>query len=275
MNEEDSAAVEGPSEPAARRLHSAELECEVCGRATQQRVLKLETSGPGATDRSMRGVARCGVCHWTHPFSMEAPRNVGVSLVVSDGSRSSPERRELPAGRRVQVGSRVPRSDPPLKILRIDRRDGRRVPEARTEEVATLWVSPDRGLEVPVSLLLGRRTQSIKLPLSPEDEITIGGELRVPGGTVRVVGIRSGMHTWHGTGDHFPAGSIVRIYARRTVMPPDGKSPWMRSRETPRSPASSFSRESRSRSSPGVRTKRTSPRARRAAGGATDQSEPF
>ena len=97
MNEEDSAGPEGPRELAAQRLHSAELECEVCGRATQQRILKLETSGSGATERSMRGVARCGVCHWTHPFSMEVPRNVGVSLVVSDGSRSSPERRELPA----------------------------------------------------------------------------------------------------------------------------------------------------------------------------------
>jgi uncharacterized Zn finger protein len=251
-------------------LHAADLFCETCGRETPHRVLRVDERRISGREHYISGVARCRDCQVTHPFQAEASGNVDVAVIVSDGPVSIYGSRSLPARRRLQVGSRIPSSDPPLRIHRIDRKDGSRVPEAPSDEIATLWASPDRGHIVPVSVQEGRATTSLRLALAPGSLVTVDEELVTDGGRLTVVALRARGRTWRRPRDGFPAGEIQRVYARRKERPPAGNSGWRRPRETSSARASSVSRAARSRSSPGVTRNRSSPRARRAAGGATE-----
>ena len=253
-------------------LHSATLPCDVCGRATPHRILHLRRGPQTAhgAPSGVHGVARCRVCHSVRPFSIGNPEAaVVVPVVVSDGPRSRRVTTELPAHRRLQVGSGVPDSEVPWIVRGIDRHDGRRVSEARSEEIATLWVERDRGPTVPLSIIEGRRTRSLKLATRPEAAFTVGDVLRVDEVEVRVVRIRARGVNWQRPGDRFAAPEIQRLYARRNVRPPAGNRPWSRDRDTPVSRDSSTSRSARSRSSPGVSRNRAVPRRRTALSGAT------
>jgi len=159
-----------------------------------------------------------------------------------------------------------------VRIVRIDDRAGRQVPAAVAEEIATVWVQRDRGAVVPVSIVEGRRTWSIRLTFPPETRLAVGAELRVEESAVQIVALRARGTNWRRPGDEFPAREVQRLYARRTVRPPAGSSPWSRGRGSPSSRESSTSRAGRSGSGPGVSTTRTRPRSPKADVGATIQS---
>jgi uncharacterized Zn finger protein len=252
-------------------LHAAELLCETCGRPTQHRVLHITRARRTPEGQVIEGTARCSQCRWTHPFRLELPKEVVLPAVVSTGARSAPIDVRLSSTQRLLVGSRVPHQDPPLRIVRIDLRSGRRSTDAIARDVATLWLTPDGPRAIPVSLVLGSRTAVTRAEISPDQFIEVGEPVKVAGGVLRVVGLRARNRTWTHAGDRFPAREVARIYTRRMESPPAGNSRWSRSREMPRSRTISTSRSDRSRSSPGVRIRRSRPRARSAAGGAAVQ----
>lgn len=259
--------------PPSLGLHAASLPCETCGTVRPHRIVHL-SRGPRAGGQGpatgRHGIARCRVCGSVHAFVIGNPAgSVSVSVVVSDGARSERIRTELPTHRRIQVGSGVPESGAPWIVRGIDRQDGRRVPEARSEEIATLWVERDRGPTVALSIIEGRRTRSITLSARPEAEFAVGDILRVDREEVRVVRIRARGVNWERPGKRFEAREIQRVYARRSVRPPAGKRPWSRERDRPVSRESSASRSARSRSSPGVSRNRAVPRRQTALSGAT------
>lgn len=250
-------------------LHAAVLVCENCGEETPHRIVRIARDVRRSSGDVLAGVARCTRCRWTHRFELGLPSPIDVRTVVSERGRSALTVLRVPSQSHIQVGSRVPDQDRPLRVLRIDRHDQTSVGGASAEEVATLWVAPDTGRVIPVSLVLGSKTAPTRAVLNPETELTVGEPLTVAGGAMRVFALRALGKTWSRPGDRFPARTIQRIYARRTDTPPAGRSRWRRSRETPTSRANSASRSSRSRSSPGVRRKRSVPRDRSAEGGAT------
>lgn len=271
MTEEPRAPAEEASVSGAPRLLSAMLYCERCERPTPHRILRLaRTSGKGRAH--VRGVARCKQCRWTHPFEevRESPRV--VSEIVSEGPTSRRRTVEVPPGRRLQVGSGVPWSTEPLRILRIDTRSGDRVSEAVSDEVATLWVQRDVGVVVPVSIVEGRRTRSVRRSFQPDDRLAVGAVLSLGADRVEVVALRARGANWRRPGDEFPARVVQRVYARRAEMPPAGRSAWRRDRARPSSRVSSTSTSARRDSGPGVRTARRVPRRPKAEGGATVQS---
>ncbi len=261
---------EGGSFPAPRLL-AAGLYCENCGTRTGHRILRLDPRSDAATGR-VRGVARCRVCRYTHPFEEVSPPPISVRTIVSEGATSRPARTVVSAGTRLAVGELVPDSDPPMKIHRIDTTRQERLRSAEARDVSTLWVTPDVGAVLPVSITGGRRTEATRVVLPPETEVAVGEPLRMSGGSLRIVALRARGHTWRRAGDRFAAAEVQRVYVRRTERPPAGRSAWRSDREIPSSRASSTSRSARSRSGPGVRRKRTVPRDRSADGGATVQS---
>ncbi len=263
-------AEEDGSSPTPRLL-AAGLFCENCGERTGHRILRLDPRSDAATGQ-VRGIARCRVCRFTHPFEEVSPPPVQVSTIVSEGATSRPTRMLVPAGARLAVGELVPDSDPPMKIHRIDTTRQERVRGAGARDVSTLWVTPDVGAVLPVSITGGRRTEATRVVLPPETEVAVGEPLRLSGGPLRIVALRARGHTWRRAGDRFTAAEVQRVYVRRTESPPAGRSAWRSDREIPSSRASSTSRSARSRSGPGVRRKRTVPRDRSADGGATVQS---
>lgn len=260
-----------PTAPLSPRagVHSGLLYCDVCGEETLHRILSVDAARGGGASGRMSGVARCGVCRVVHRFTSAPPAAVEVAQVLSEGGRSVASRISIPAGRRLQVGSDLPEARPPLRIHKIERRDHASVPEARAEEIATVWVTPDRGAVVAVSIIEGRRTRTVRLPLPPETPIEVGDEIDVEGRPLRVVGLRALGRTWRRPGDRFRALEVQRVYARRTERPPAGRSDWRTVRESPRSRESSTSRAARSLSSPGVSRNLRRAGSRNEAGGAT------
>lgn len=269
--------MEGPSEPGepgpgrpAAALHAAEIFCEVCGRTTPHRVLRLEGGalpGPGGT---IQGTARCRECRLIHPFRAQPSRTVTLKLVVSDGPRSVASSVEIPAGRLLRVGANLPGSDPPRRILRLDTPTGHRRTEAPVESLATVWVSASAGLWVPVSIVEGRRTQAARISAKLDQVFEIGTPVTVEGRAYNIAAMRADGATWHDLGRAFPGRALQRLYVRRMETPPAGRSDWSNEREIPRDRASSTSTRGRSRSSPGATVARRRPRVRRASGGAAD-----
>lgn len=274
--------------PTTARLHAAALFCDVCGRTTDHRILRVD---PRAAVRPghLGGLARCRVCRWTHPFEASRPEVCEVKVVVSEGERSRTTRIALAPSARLEVGGllpddAVPRAggaergvaslpgsgpDASFRIRRIDARSRAGAPEARAVEVETLWVAPDRAGSVAVSITGGARTRAARATVAPDVALVVGEPIEVEGRMLTIAGLRARGRTWRRPGDRFPAVEVQRVYARRTVIPPAGRSDWSRSREIPSSRASSTSRSERSRSGPGLRRNRSVPRARTAEGGAT------
>jgi uncharacterized Zn finger protein len=249
-------------------LHSAELPCEICGRTTRHRILRISRIRRSADGDAVEGTARCSQCRWTHPFRIVVPVELAVRAVVSSGSRSEVASVRLPSTQRLLVGSRVPGREPPMRVLRIDLRTGVESHDAVARDIGMLWLTPDGPRAIPVSLVMGAKTAPSRVKIPPETVVEVGTTLEVAGGSLLVVGLRARGRTWTRPGIQFPAREIARIYTRRTESPPAGNNRWSRSRESPSSRPISTSRTGRSRSSPGSRINRRRPRARSASGGA-------
>jgi len=251
-------------------LHAAELWCEQCARLTPHRIVHWDRRGRKAAGRR-GGLARCRACGLTHPFEVRPVREHEFDLIVSRGATSERSRVRRPAGERVATGSLLSGAEPPLTIHRLVRPGGDSVAMARISELASLWAVPADERRLPISIVDGARTRSGHWVVDPAATIALGQELELDGVPVRVVALRANGRTWRFGEVRFPAREVQRVYGRRTVSPPAGRSDWSRGRGTESSRASSTSRWARSRSSPGVRRTRTSPRRRSAAGGATVQ----
>lgn len=252
------------------RLGAAVLHCENCQTDTSHRILKLD-HGTMAGSPRVRGTARCRICQWIHPFEQVELPPVRVAQIISEGGTSRKTQVALPRFRRITVGSLVPHATEKLRIHRIDTRSGERKTSAVSEEIATLWVTRYVGAVVPVSVIEGARTTPYRLEASPERSFEVGQRIVVDGASVVIVALRARGATWRRPRDAFVAREVQRIYGRRIESPPAGKRAWRTGRGTPSSFDSSISRSPRSRSSPGVRSARTSPSAPTAEGGATVQ----
>jgi uncharacterized Zn finger protein len=248
-----------PASTSGSRIGVATLRCEVCRAETAHRILRLSTGGRRPT-AVRQGIARCQVCRTTHPFEVRPVRSVRIAVIRSSGPRSESASIELPAGTELEVHELAPGVLPPARVRKIELANGRPVGAAPAEAVARLWLVDETGPRVPVSLIRGASTVSQLLEFRDDDRLAIGGTLQIDGDRWSVVALRARGRTFQRPGDEFPAAEVARVYARRTASPPGGSSDWSRFRDTPSSRASSDSVRPRSRSSPGVTRKRSSPR---------------
>lgn len=253
------------SEP---RIHSAQVYCEVCGNATAHRVFRLR----GGSGAAMSGTGRCSVCRTTHAFEIPVTRTLKVRRIHSAGPRTEVTLLDLPPDLELIRGELLVGREPAERIQRIDLPDGRSAQRARGREAGTVWTVPAAPEAIRVSIVEGASTRSARLPVVPGSTLAIGAIVAVDSIRLVVVGIRTHGRTMRRSDRPVPVESIDRLYVRRISSPPAGSNDWSRSRESPSAPASSTSRAFRSRSSPGRRRNRISPRDRTAAGGATDQS---
>jgi uncharacterized Zn finger protein len=255
-----------PPDPAGTHIASAQIYCDGCRRETAHRVLRVLPAR--RQSGAVRGIARCRECRLTHPFESLPEATVPVNLVVSEHDLSTRSSVPLPRHRRLLVGSGLPSMDPSLRVRRIDLRNGARAPDARTEEIATIWATREAPPSVKVSIVIGRLTRATRLPYAPGTRFEVGTQVLVENRPLWITAVRARGHTWRMRGDVFPAEDVERIYVRRTEMPPAGSRDWSTERDTPRDSARDRSTVARSRSSPGRRTARTSPRDRTADSGA-------
>jgi uncharacterized Zn finger protein len=258
MDPEPAETENEPATPSGSHIASAQIFCDSCRRATAHRILRVVPGGAGSG--TVRGVARCKECRLTHPFESAPEATVDVRVVVSEHDRSSRSVVSFPRHRRVLVGSGLPSQDPTLRIRRIDLHSGQRATDARTEEIATLWLTREAPPSVKVSIVIGRLTRTTRLPYTAGTRYEVGTSVVVENRPLWISAVRARGHTWRVPGDVFPAEEVERLYVRRTEMPPAGRRDWSSDRVTPREDARDRSMSARSRSSPGRRTTRTSPR---------------
>ncbi len=265
-------APEGAETPPRRalppRLHAAQILCDTCGRPTLHRIVRWNQRVSGGAGAGS-GLARCRECGWTHAFEVRPPAEVEVDLIVSRGASSERSRQRFPASTRIAVGAALPGSEPALEVRKIESAQGRSVGAALVSETRTVWAVPESEPRLPVSIVEGSRTRSVRWPFDRDAFVGVGDRLVVDAQPLEVVAVRARGRTWRVLGDRFAVLEIQRIYGRRTVSPPAGRSDWRRVRGTPNSWTSSTSRAPRSRSSPGARSARTAPWRRNASGGAT------
>lgn len=246
----------GPAGAGPGAVHAARLRCDNCGRITVHRIVRWDLRGqsPG---RHWSGVARCRECGWTHPFEVSPKHEHELNLIVSRGDRSERRKLRLPARARLVAGQPVPGQDPPLEIRKITGLGGDSVEEAIASDVDSLWVVSPLEHRLPVSVVEGGRTRSFRWVVHPDSVVVVGEPFVADEGRLWVVALRARGRTWRRPGDRFPAREVQRLYGRRTVRPPAGRSDWSSVRETPSSRPSSTSRSARRRSSPGVSRNRT------------------
>ncbi len=267
---EDSAGGSRGPPTAGGTVYAARLRCDNCGRVTIHRIVHWDARGRASgTHRS--GLARCRECSGTHPFEVRTVAPKEFDLIESRGPLSTRRRIGLSADERIAIGQEIPGVQPSLTVRRIVRTSGDSVPESRVAEIATVWAVPAEELGVRVSIVEGGRTRSARWIVPPGEVIAIGDRAAVEGVAFEVVALRAQGRTWRYPNVQFPAREVQRVYARRTVSPPAGRSDWRSGRGTPSSRTSSTSRSERYRSSPGVRRNRTSPRRRTASAGAAVQ----
>ena len=259
--------TEGASTPG---LHVAEIRCDSCGRVTVHRIVRWDPRRRSAS-RQFEGLAKCRECGWTHPFQVRRPSEATIDLIVSRGAESERTTVRMPASQELRVGSPVSATDVPLTVRKLEAVEGGPVPHGRAVSIRTVWAVPASEHRLRVSILEGPRTRPVEAIVDPATIVTVGEDFLLAEGSIRVLALRAQGRTWKLSGDRFPARVVQRVYGRRIETPPAGRSDWRSERETPRSRASSTSRPARSRSSPGVRRNRTSPRRRTAAAGATVQ----
>lgn len=246
--------------PLSERLFAATLRCDNCDAETPHRVLRW-ISGTTRRSGALSGTARCRRCGWVHPFSIVRPARVEVAVVISDGPQSVHRRLLLLSTARVEKGGRIPGVDEPLYVRRIEASSGHSVSSARPSEIATVWATHQTGAAVPVSVIEGARTWTERLTLPTDSRLAVGEMLSVRGQRLEIVALRARGRTWRKPEDSFPAAEVSRVYTRRTEIPPAGRRPWSNGRVRPSSRTSSFSRSSRSRSGPGDKRTRRTPRA--------------
>jgi uncharacterized Zn finger protein len=246
----------------------ATLRCESCGEPTPHRILSLKGADRAAKGRAFSGIGRCQKCRWTHPFESVATARRSLRAIVSEGPVSRRIELDLPPQREVGVGGRIRWGTDELVIQRIELPGQRSVARASVREVGCLWLTPDRPPHVPVSIIEGRRTRSIRWTPPEGAQVGVGDDLRLDGETYQVTGLRTGGRTLRRISGPIEVRSIDRLYVRRTWNPPAGRSDWRSSRETPSSRASSRSRSFRDRSSSGASRTRRPPAERSASGGA-------
>jgi len=250
------------------RLGSAVLYCETCGEETPHRIFRVRRPAGGGRG-TLEGVARCRNCRTTHPFESRPEGRTELRLIVSDGPRSERRALHIAPETMIRVGAPLPGPEEGLLVRKVDAADGRVRGGGRADELRTVWATRDVGAVVKVSVIEGRRTTPERLVVPPETVFEVGGTVRVAGAPLTVTALRARGRTWRLPGDAFPASDVQRLYGRRTAIPPAGRSDWRSERSMPSSRTSSSSRTDRSRSSPGASSRRTSPRTRTDAGGAT------
>lgn len=254
----EKSATHGASGPP---LSVVELSCPLCGETGMHRVLHVRPfraprDKPGGGVPSLEGVARCPSCRGTHPFRVTSTPQVRVRGVLSEGSRSHPFWVERPLGTRFELGESLKVDGRPLRIVRLELNTGASAELAKAESIRALWTIPDDRIWVRLSWPRGAKTLALRHEVDANAHLAVDDLIHVEGKRLVIVGLRVGMKTYDRPGSGAAARDVTRVYVRRAETPPVGRRDWMRSRETPRSRASSFSSSSRSRSSPGLRVQR-------------------
>ncbi|MCI4335106.1 MAG: hypothetical protein L3K04_05730 [Thermoplasmata archaeon] len=198
------------------RLGRALLPCEVCGRETEHRVLRLRASRGGA---HLSGIARCTNCESTHAFDQRIARPVSVPAIFADGPRSERQLLHLAEATELTVGEAAPWLGEDLEIRRIDLPGGRQVRHARAREVGTLWLRHRDLNHVRVSLIEGRRTVALRIDGRVAGRFEVGDTLTVGGERLRIHAIRARSQTWEERGIGFAPAEVDRLYVRRSEGP--------------------------------------------------------
>ncbi len=231
--EENLAAEEEAPRPRTRttpRVNVLDLPCPTCGETLRHRVLHVKegaarSEARGNSRSPLEGIARCAICHTSHPFVLQPKTLCPVSVIVSEGPESVRTDVDLPEDRLLELDGTLRVNGRPVRISRIEGPMARNLPRARPSQVVALWTVPTDELHLPLSVVEGSRTRPLHIMARGDQEIRVGDvlHLEAEGESVEITGVRGRGRTFQDLGDALPAREVQRIYARSARRPPGGR----------------------------------------------------
>lgn len=173
------------------------------------RVLKGKVSG--RKEILFEGVVKCQKCGRVGDIILRELRKVSLKLIVSWMERSERTSLEIEPDSEISVGDVLDTGLGKIEVTAIESK-GRRVPEALVKDVDTVWAKRADKIRIKVSILIGRRTRSRDIFVSPEKELRVGELLDTGRERVVIEKIKVGSKILYKGGA--AAIDIVRIYAR-------------------------------------------------------------
>jgi uncharacterized Zn finger protein len=153
---------------------------------------------------------------------------VPIRVIVSEGRTSESFQVPYPGDRPLELEDRPVLRGRPLRILRLEGREGQSLRSARPDEIRAVWAVPGDRVRIPVSIPLGARTRVVHWEVRPEDPVTVGMSFVVAGEKLFVSGYHGGGHREDRKGRSLPALEVKRIYAKaeRTGPPVPERRPY-------------------------------------------------
>ncbi|MDY6964744.1 MAG: HVO_0476 family zinc finger protein [Halobacteriota archaeon] len=187
-------------------------DCPACSSENKHFIIKED---PNA-------LARCVNCGTVHPITIENPGSITVRVVVSLGNISFRREIELISGDIVAVGDEYIVEDEEdvnsIEVTSVELKNGKRVDNARAEDIETIWSRLIDYLLINVSLHHKRKTESIKIKAPGDHVFTVGEreDIGSIGFYITAIKTRDG-RTLKRAGDFVPAKGVKRIYAKKST----------------------------------------------------------
>lgn len=186
-----------------------QLECEQCGEETLHRVLRARKH-EGKTKFSADVTVRCSECKTVHKEHIDFGRRLSVPVLISWQDKTEKASLEFNEDDIIEVGAEL-YWEYPLLIMSIEA-DGRRVKEAKADEIDAIWTKRFDKVLLKVSVTRGKRTTSHEIEALPDDEFTIGDIITIGRSELEITSIKiEGRSLRKGSAI---ARSIVRVYTK-------------------------------------------------------------
>lgn len=150
-------------------------ECAKCDEYMPHKVLKGRM---GRT--SLEGTFRCTGCGNVFSSTLRIPRQIKVSVIVSDGPESEKTSTELEEDEIVSIGDEFFLEDGRrLRVCSLDLGDGQRRKKSKTQDIKTIWAQQFDNLNLKVTINDNRKSYSRRIEAEPDDEFILGQVLAV------------------------------------------------------------------------------------------------
>lgn len=206
------------TETKTTQIHSLALECPVCGKVTNHRVVHTTSYKKGKT---LRGLARCNDCKHTHEFSIEH-RESRIRVVLSEGSSSTSTFLPINPHQSLAIGDEIEVEGRWATITKLETAASQTSRTENAKSVRTIWAVLRGPVKVKISLVRGSQSMPFSMEASRDQRFTVGGRLYAGGETLFISGIRVKGITLLRDGQSAEAGEIQRLYTRLTRTPPPG-----------------------------------------------------
>lgn len=186
------------------------IDCPDCKEETLHHILSGRI-----TDKKqvvLQATAECQECKRVHKVQKRETKPIDVPIIVSHFESSEKKTIDLEPDDMVLVGDELLLDDGIILIMAIDS-EGKRVGEAKAENIDMLWAKTFDQVRIKISINKGEMTIAKERWALPDDEFTVGELLTFGRTSAAITSIKT--HRKKVRTGTVSARDIVRIYCRK------------------------------------------------------------